>query len=227
MSRIGRLTPALALALGLCQAIVLANGLPAPAKPERAAAGTPEAKAVEAYNRGLDNRNRGMKAEERAARSANDTERAANGQKAREEYRLAFRSFDEAARLNPALPHAWNGLGFAHRKLGEYEQSLAAYERALALAPNFPDALEYRGETYLAMNRIEDAKQAYLTVFAIDRKQADLLLKAMSAWVAERKAAPAGVARGVVSGLETWIAERAAIAQQTRLMGHDGVHRSW
>ena len=93
------------------------------------------------------------------------------------------------------------------------------YEKALALKPGFPDALEYRAEAYLGLNRVEDAKQAYLEVLAADRKQADTLIDAMKTWIEQRKANPAGVDPAVVSGLESWIKERSAIAQQTAAMG--------
>lgn len=52
-------------------------------------------------------------------------------------------------------------------------------------------------------------------------------MRAMTSWVAQRKADPAGVAPEVVSGLETWIVERSAIARQTRLMERDSVYRFW
>jgi hypothetical protein len=41
-------------------------------------------------------------------------------------------------------------MGFALRKTGEPVKALEMYDKALALAPGFPDALEYRGEAYLA-----------------------------------------------------------------------------
>ena len=64
------------------------------------------------------------------------------------------------------MPQAYNGMGYSYRKLGDYTKALENYDRALQLAPKFPDAIEYRGEAYLALNRLDDAKQAYLTLFA-------------------------------------------------------------
>ena len=89
-------------------------------------------------------------------------------------------------------------MGFAYRKTGDYAKALEMYDKALALQPGFPDAIEYRGEAYLGLNRIDDAKQAYLELFASDRKQADILMKAMTDWVAERHTDPAGVDPGGV-----------------------------
>jgi tetratricopeptide (TPR) repeat protein len=47
--------------------------------------------------------------------------------------------------LNPNLPQAYNGLGYAYRKLGDYAKALENYDRALQLSPRFVDAIEYRG----------------------------------------------------------------------------------
>ena len=214
------------LAIGAYGSSGGANGVPAPA-PSRNAPRTPETMAVEAYNKGLESRNRGIKAEEQAAKSVKDSDRLRHDKRAKDEYKRAAALFTEATAKNPELPQAWNGIGFIHRKLGEYDRSLAAYERALTLAPNFPDAIEYRGETYLAMNRIEDAKQAYLTLFGLDRQQAELLMKAMAGWVAQRRAAPQDVDPSAIADLERWIKERAAVAQQTRRMAPDVAHRGW
>jgi tetratricopeptide (TPR) repeat protein len=226
MSRTTRAASLLIGALGLYQAGVAANALPT-ARPSAGRAMTPDEMATDAYNKGIDSRNRAIKAEADALKDKKDSDRAKNEKKAREEHEKALQHFSKAAELNPSMPQAWNGMGFAHRKLGDYSRALESYDRALALAPNFPDAIEYRGEAYLALNRLDDAKQAYLALFAMDRRQADLLMKAMTEWVAKRKADPAGADPAAVSALETWIKERSALAQQTRLMGRDVVYRSW
>ena len=67
-----------------------------------------------------------------------------------------------------------------------------AYDKALSLRPSYPEAIEYRGEAYLALNRVDDAKQAYLDLFAGNRKLADQLLVAMKSWVAEKRSASGG-----------------------------------
>jgi tetratricopeptide (TPR) repeat protein len=224
MSRITKAAGALAVAIVIHQIAVSANGAPT-AAPSRAV--TPDELAAEAYNKGLDNRNRALKAEAQAGRDTKDSDRLKNEKKAREEYEKAFAQFKQAADLSPSMPQAWNGMGLAYRKLGNYEKALESYDRALQLAPNFPDAIEYRGEAYLAVNRIEDAKQSYLMLFAIERKQADMLMKAMTAWVAKRKTDSAGVDPAAVSSLEQWIKERAAVAQETRRMARDGIDRGW
>jgi tetratricopeptide (TPR) repeat protein len=53
---------------------------------------------------------------------------------------------------------AYNLMGFAYRKLGEYEKALEAYARALELNPHHRGALEYLGEAYLELDQPELAK---------------------------------------------------------------------
>ena len=83
--------------------------------------------------------------------------------------------------------------------------------------------MEYRGEAYLGLNRVDDAKQAYLELFASDRKQADILMKAMSDWVAKRRVDAAGADPASVSALESWIKERSALARPD---GEHGARRA-
>ena len=52
---------------------------------------------------------------------------------------------------------AFSSLGYARRKLGMYEGALSAYDTALSLVPNYAEAVEYRAEAYLALNRIPEA----------------------------------------------------------------------
>jgi tetratricopeptide (TPR) repeat protein len=53
---------------------------------------------------------------------------------------------------------AHNLMGFAYRKLGDYDKALEEYDRALALNPHHRGALEYLGEAYLELDRPELAK---------------------------------------------------------------------
>jgi tetratricopeptide (TPR) repeat protein len=54
---------------------------------------------------------------------------------------------------------AHNMMGFAYRKLGDYDKALAAYDRALELNPHHRGAMEYLGEAYLELDRPELAKE--------------------------------------------------------------------
>ena len=139
-------------------------------------------------------------------------------------YTRARTAFMDATQSDPAMAEAWNGLGYSQRKLGDYDTALAAYGRALTLKPGYPEATEYRGEAYLALNRPNDAKQAYLDLFATNRVLADHLLGAMKTWIAAQKT---GANKAGAADLAQWVEERAKIAAQTASLTREGTAASW
>jgi tetratricopeptide (TPR) repeat protein len=60
-------------------------------------------------------------------------------------------------------------LGFAWRKLGNFDLSLEHYDAALSLNPRHKGALEYLGEAYLELGRIEDAQATYRRLVGVCR----------------------------------------------------------
>ena len=167
---------------------------------------TPEMMAADAFNSGLKHLTGGDKA---VAGKKPDQK------KAFDEYTKAMKDFQKAVKLDPKNYRAFNGLGYAYRKTGDYTKALENYSSALNISPSFPDAIEYRGEAYLGLNKPEDAKQAYMSLFASSRTHADTLLKAMKTWVDERHANPAGVDPAALAAFEGWLHERAALAGLT------------
>lgn len=190
--------------------------------PER----TPAAMARDAYNSGIDHRDKGNKLESQAS-TAPERDRVKTLARAQDEYGKALKDFQKAAQLDKTLYQALNGMGYAYRKTGDYAKALEMYDAALAMAPEFPDAVEYRGEAYLALDRVDDAKKAYLSLFASDRSQATQLLKAMATWVTRKQADPAGVGADVISGLDTWVKERAQLAGITASMSRTSTKSIW
>jgi len=215
---------ALAALVALCQAGAIASGAraPSPSSPPM----SPEEIAVQAYNSGIDHRDKGAKFELQAS-SAAAKDRDKIMEKAKKEYGNALKDFKRATDNSPRMYQAFNGMGFAYRKTGDYVKALENYDKALALQPGFPDALEYRGEAYLGLNRIDDAKQAYMALFASDPAQADVLLTAMKKWAEPRKADPAGVDPTALSSFEKWIQERGQLAQLTAPMALTAHRTSW
>ena len=229
MSRVFAVMLVAVAAAGIHQAALRANGSPMPA-PSASSSGsmpslTPEQLAVQAYNSGISHKNKGLKFEADAAKASKDRDKILG--KAKDEYGKALKDFKKALDLAPSAYQAFNGMGFALRKTGEPVRALEMYDKALSLAPGFPDALEYRGEAYLALNRIDDAKAAYLELFAKDREQAGQLMKAMTDWVATRQTDPAGVDPGTVAAFDTWIKERAKVAALTVSMSLASNHSAW
>ena len=176
---------------------------------------TPQEKAREAYNDGV-----------HYIKKADKAQGAANQAKAHDLYAKSLGKFEEAVKLDDTLAEAWNYVGYSNRKLGNYDAALAAYEKALALKPGYPDALEYRGEAYLGLNRVSDAQQAYLDLYAGNRQLAAKLLAAMKSWVAAQRASPSGGASGL-DDLNKWIQERTQIAGETAALTREGAAASW
>src|SRR5258705_2213412 len=107
-------------------------------------------------------------------------------------------------------------MGFALRKSGDYTAALEAYDRALTLSPAYTPAIEYRAEAYLNLDRVEDAKTAYMGLFPSDRSRADELLTAMKGWIEKRLADPGTVTPDAVQEFSRWVTERAELASQTQ-----------
>ena len=180
---------------------------------------TPEEQAKQAYNQGV----RAVKAADKLAKSADETtdekKKAKALDKAKHQYENARGYFAPALQHKVDMYEAWNYVGYTSRKLGEYDKALQAYDEALRLNPNYGEAIEYRGEAYLALNRIEDAKNAYMLLFQGQRPLADQLMVAMQKWVTDRKAA--GSPAPEVDALAQWIDERSTIARQTASLATD------
>jgi tetratricopeptide (TPR) repeat protein len=178
---------------------------------ERGAAPVSEQGAVDAYTAGYASILRAEHAENLAAASSNETDRKAAQRDAQEAYRASLPHFAAATRLDMAMHEAYTYLGYANRKLGRYDESLKAYDQALRINPDTPYAIEYQGETFLALNRIDEARFNFLRLYALDQQHAAKLLRAMHAWVETNKAKPpAGID---VPALAAWVADRAATLQ--------------
>jgi tetratricopeptide (TPR) repeat protein len=230
MSRTFKAAFLLAAAVGLWQASAAANGSSTPsssAPSSGMASMSPEERAIEAFKSGDGHRIKGRKLEEEGAtKKGADVEKSAA--KARGEFAKSLKDFQKAAELNPQLFQAYNGMGYGYRKTGDYARALEMYDRAISMAPGFyPEAVEYRAEAYLALNRVDDARKAYLDLFAADRKQADALMVAMKNWVSARRANPSGVEPAAIDAFEKWVVERDAMAKQTQLMAINGHQAGW
>ena len=160
--------------------------------------------------------NSGLKRLEKA-----DQIESKNPKQARKEYEAALKDFQAAAEASPDNYRAHNGAGYSLRKLGNYERALASYERALVLAPTSSEAIEYRAEAYLGLNRLDAAKQSYMHLFVHDRTASNVLMKAMKAWVEKRRAQPAGVEPAAIDAFDAWVRERDTLALSVGNLGHN------
>ena len=170
---------------------------------------SPDAAATEAINSGM---KRLAKADELETK---------NPKQARKDYEAALKDFQTAVKLAPDNYRAHNNLGYSYRKLGNYARALESYDRALKLAPAFPEAIEYRAEAYLGLNRLDEAKQAYMQLFVSDRLTSHVLMKAMKAWVAQRRTDAAGVDAATLNAFAAWVQERDTLAASVLNLGHN------
>ena len=67
-------------------------------------------------------------------------------------------AMEKVVARRPHHDNAWARLGYAYRKLRNYDKSLAAYDRALTRNPRNRAAMEYLGEAYVELGRIGEAK---------------------------------------------------------------------
>jgi tetratricopeptide (TPR) repeat protein len=162
-----------------------------------------------------------------AARQTDTRKRDKLRIKSGDSYTIALRKFTRATELDASMHEAWNYAGYTNRKLGDYHAALAAYDRALALKPDFAEAIEYRGHAYLGLNRLADAKDAYLTLFSANRKLAAQLLTGMQSWVGEHRGNPEGVDGAALEAFASWVSERSAIASQTASLTREGASAAW
>lgn len=142
-------------------------------------------------------------------KTTSDSQKAAKlEEKMRKGLEAAAGDFRRAVQNDPNLFQAHSELGFALRKLGKFDESLAAYDKALSIEPRYSAAIEYRAEAYLGLNRLDDAKNAYLMLYAGDRPRADLLYEAMKAWVATHRDDPSAAT------FAEWVGQRQSMHQQ-------------
>jgi len=173
---------------------------------------TPEEKAVASYNGGIKHRDKAAKYEQRAVDETSEKKFVKLQKKIAKEYARAIKDYEKAIGHYPRFYQAHNSLGYALRKLGRYEESLAAYNVSLEINPYYDEAIEYRGEAYLGLNRLDEAKQAYIELFQNDHVLADQLMAAMISWIAARRDDADGMDTAVVEQFADWVEQRNELA---------------
>ena len=80
-------------------------------------------------------------------------------EKANKRYEKAFEYLIKSNEKNPNQADTLNYLGFALRKLGNFEEAEKYYLQGLNIKPDHNGINEYLGELYIQTNRIELAKE--------------------------------------------------------------------
>lgn len=197
-----------------------AGGAPTP--PPAAPRLTPAEEAAQLYNEGLKLRDKAWKFEAQSDAATNPAEQAKLTARMEKQFEKAIKKFERATELNQSLFQAHSSLGYALRRTGRYQEALTAYNRALALNPNYTEAVEYRAEAYLGLDRVAEAKTAYMFLFNRDQKRAGELLEAMAEWVENRRQDPANVEPEALEAFASWVAERSDLATTTQQASTNG-----
>jgi tetratricopeptide (TPR) repeat protein len=77
----------------------------------------------------------------------------------REDWPAVIAEMTKVIERRPWHDNAHSLMGFAYRKLGDYDRSLRFYGKALELNPHNREALEYLGEAYLDLGDTEKAEE--------------------------------------------------------------------
>lgn len=176
---------------------------------------SPADQAKEDLNDAISRKEKADKLEAEALAAPDAAKREKLLAKSQKEHEASVKKYLNATEKDPKLYPAWGGLGYAYRKTRRFDEALAAYDKSLALNPAYTPAVEYRAEAYLGLNRLEEVKAAYMTLFSSDRKRADELAAAIDTWVARKKADPSGLDAKKLDEFATWAAQRKQIAGQT------------
>lgn len=186
----------------------------------------PADQATEAYNRGLAGRDKAWQLEAQAESSSDPKQRAKLEQKAQKEYAKAIRAFRSATEADPTMHQAFSSLGYVLRRSGQYEDSLEAYNQALELEPGYAEAIEYRAEAYLGLNRLDEVKEAYMLLFRDDRERAAELMSAMQRWIEAHQSEPGDLDPAAIDKFSVWVRDRAEISGNTARHESD-TDRGW
>lgn len=164
-------------------------------------------KAIRAYNRGLEYSNQARRREQRAGKAEGE-KALKRAEKAQRSYDRAIEQFREAVEQVRDFHEALGGLGYALLKTGQYAEALEAYDRALAIGPRYPEAIAERAEAYLGLDRIQEAKGAYMQLLEIDAEPAAQLMTAMRRWLDQRRRDARGLSEETLESFAAWIEEQ-------------------
>ena len=96
---------------------------------------------------------------EKMIKKAKKFEKKNKTDKAQKHYKKAMGYLLKHNKEFPADPNTLNYLGFAHRKIGDYENAEIYYSMGLALDPKHVGINEYMGELFVVTNRLDKAKE--------------------------------------------------------------------
>jgi tetratricopeptide (TPR) repeat protein len=180
---------------------------PAEVKPEKAAA--------KAYAAGTKTMVKAHELEDAIAKATDPDKKAKAMSKLEDAYGKALDQFTEVLRNKNDMYDAWNQIGYVHLRFGAFRESVDDYNHALALKPDLQEAIQHRGEAYLGIDHLDEAKAAYMDLFFHARPMADQLMVGMQAWLQSHRSAANGMSATAIESFDKWVQEREGIAKTT------------
>jgi tetratricopeptide (TPR) repeat protein len=180
---------------------------PAEVKPDKAAA--------KAYAAGMKSMGKAKDLEDTIAKTSDPDKKANLLAKLDDTYGRALEQFTDVLRNKSDMYDAWNKIGFIHLHFGAYRESIDDYKHALALKPDLQEAIEHRGEAFMGIDHLDEAKAAYMDLFFHDRPRADQMMTTMQTWLQSHRAAANGVRAADIDAFDKWLQEREGIAKTT------------
>jgi hypothetical protein len=190
-------------------------GQPGEEMPSTPAVDKPDKAAEKAFKAGMKSLNKAREQEEVAAKATNPDKRADALDKVSDAYGKALDQFTEALRNKGDMVDAWNNVGYIHLRLGAFGESIDDYNHTLALKPELLEAIEHRAEAYMGVDRLDDAKAAYMDLFNHARPLADQLMVSMQKWLESHRVAANRMRAADIDAFGKWLQERDGIAKQT------------
>jgi tetratricopeptide (TPR) repeat protein len=175
-------------------------------KPDRAAA--------KAYAAGVKTMAKAHEQEAILAKEKDPEKRGRAREKLEDLYGRAIELFTAVLR-NQDMYDAWNQICYVHLQLGAYREAMDDCDHALKLKPELAEAIHNRGQAYLGVDRLDDAKATYMDLFYHSRPLADQLLVAMHAWLESHRTAANGMRASDIEAFDKWLQERDRLAGVT------------
>jgi tetratricopeptide (TPR) repeat protein len=175
----------------------------------------PDKAAAKAYAAGTKSMVKAHELEDVVAKATDPDKKAKAVSKLEDTYGRALDQFTEVLRNKNDMYDAWNQIGYVHLRFGAYRESIDDYNHALALKPDLLEAIQHRGEAYLGIDHLDEAKAAYMDLFFHARPLADQLMVGMQVWLRNHRAAANGMRATDIDAFDKWVQERDGIAKTT------------
>jgi tetratricopeptide (TPR) repeat protein len=173
----------------------------------------PDKAAAKAYAAAMKSMEKAKEIQATMAKTTDPDKKANAQQKLDDTYGRALEQFTEVLRNKNDMYEAWAKIGFIHLHFGAYREAIDDFNHALALKPDLPEAIEQRGEAFMGVDHLDEAKAAYMDLFYHARPLADQMMTAMQTWLQSHRVSAGGMRPADIDAFDKWLQEREGIAK--------------